>query len=179
MADDEGGAGVLERGGKYFDRCGHSETRDESPGSTGALFISTRLIFASRSRGTSPWDRNVAAPAYDDDLDRPAVSPYQVVVACQQASDHLSERAGIDCIGACVETNRGAVFEMKSRGQCRKNIGDRVLAGRDAHRGGIAFDVDLCAGDRREGARENNYRPTQASILAHDGRRMILIMPIF
>jgi hypothetical protein len=24
MADDEGCAGVLERGGKHFDRCGHA-----------------------------------------------------------------------------------------------------------------------------------------------------------
>jgi hypothetical protein len=61
---------------------------------------------------------------------------------------------------------------MKSRGQCRKNFGDRFLAGRDARRGRIAFHVDLCAGDRREGARENNYRPTRASILAHDRRRI-------
>ena len=143
-----------------------SETRDESPGSTST----------PRSRGAG---RNLAAPACDDDLDRPVVSPYHVVVAVQQASDDLSERARIDCFGACVETNRGAVSEMESRGQCRKNLGDRFPAGRDARRGRIAFHVDLCAGDRREDARENNHRPTRASISAHDHRRMILVTPIF
>src|SRR5262245_18855719 len=108
------------------------------------------------------------------DLDRPAAAPYYIVVAGQQASDQLSERARIDCIGVCVETNRGAVSEMKSRSQCRKNLGYRFPAGRDAHRGRIALHADFRAGDRREGTRENNYQPTRASILAHDRRRMIL-----
>src|SRR5664280_2655210 len=89
---------------------------------------------------------------YLDDFDRFPISFYHVIVAVEQARNHLCERARIGCVGRCIEGNCAAVSNVESCGKRRKNIGDRIPAGGDANRRRDAFDMDFGASRRREAA---------------------------
>src|SRR6187551_2760237 len=54
------------------------------------------------------------------------------------------------------------MFYLERRGECRKNVRDRILAGGDSNRRRAAFDMHLGARDRGEAAVERQRQPEHA-----------------
>jgi hypothetical protein len=113
-------------------------------------------------------DRHLAAPAEHHDLGDLPVPLDHVVVAVEQARDHLRERARIGRPGRCVERDGGAIFRVEVSGHRREHVGDRGLLGGDAHRRRSALDQDAGAGGAGRAARDQ--RQQQGGRPAQTGR---------